>query len=163
MSDSACSAQPSQFLSSKMRSWSSVLSLVLLLTRLSSGCMPVPGLGPDGHNRGDHHGDGGGDIFSHGEQQEFGFEGFQHEGFGFEFGEGFSHHEEEDGGYERQVRLRHERSQVPVYEYEDKEDREDREEEDYRKVLIRTKPHPGGVYEDYDDDNYRKTQFDYGF
>ena len=141
-------AQTSQFLPSKMRSLSSVLSLLLLVTRLCSGCMPVPGLGPEGHNRGDHHGDGGGDIFSHGEQQDFGFEGFQHDGFGFEFGEGFSHQEEEDGGYERRVR-----SQVPVYEYEDRED---------RKVLIRTKAQPGGEYGDYDD-NYRKTQFDYGF
>ena len=160
MSDSACSAQLSsaQFLPSKMRSqtvpW---LALLLLLSRLSSGCMPVPGLGPDDHsdNRGDFHEEPGGDIFSHGERPDFGFEGFQHDGFGFDFGEGFSHDEGEDGGYERRVRLRHEREQedhrdrrVPVYGYED---RQEEEEKKYRK---------GEEYEGY---NYRKTQFDHGF
>ena len=147
----------------------SLLCLVLLLvvTRLGSGCMSVPGLGPGDHsdNRGDYHEDNGGDIFSHGEQPDFGFEGFQHDGFGFEFGEGFSHEEGEDGGYERRARLRHERKQeghryrpVPVYEYEDR--REEEEEENYRKVLILNQPPSGGEYDNY---NYRKTQFDYGF
>ena len=143
------------------------LLLLLLLSRLSSGCMPVPGLGPDDHsdNRGDFHEEPGGDIFSHGERPDFGFEGFQHDGFGFDFGEGFSHEGGEDGGYERRLRLRHEREQegyrdspVPVYEYEDRYEEE--QEEKYRKVLILTKPHPGEEYEGY---NYRKTQFDYGF
>ena len=116
---------------------SETLRWLLVLTvsnRLSSGCMSVPGLGPAGQsdNRGDFHEDAAGDIFSHGEQPDFGFEGFQHDGFGFDFGEGFSHDGGEDGGYERRGRLRHERGQeeqgerrLPVY------GQEDRQEEDY--------------------------------
>merc|ERR1719219_1536255 len=119
----------------------SPLLLLLLVIRRGSGCMSVPELGPGGHS------DNRGDIFSHDDLPDFGFEGFQHDGFGFDFGEGFSHDVGEDGGYERRARLRHGRTQeeghrdnpVPVYGYED---RQEEEGENYRKVLILTKPPP---------------------
>merc|ERR1719219_2954560 len=128
----------------------SPLLLLLLVIRRGSGCMSVPELGPGGHS------DNRGDIFSHDDQPDFGFEGFQHDGFGFDFGEGFSHDAGEDGGYERRVRLRHRNRAVPVYEkYEDRQEQQQEE-----KVLILNAP--GGDY--YDNYNYDgKTQFDYGF
>ena len=144
-------AQPSsgcQFPRGKMGSQSvfSLLLLLLVAIRRGYGCMSVPELGPGGHS------DNRGDIFSHDDQPDFGFEGFQHDGFGFDFGEGFSHLAGEDGGYERRARLRH--RPVPVYE-----EYEDRQEEE--KVLILKAP--GGEYDNYYNYNKGKTQFDYGF
>ena len=118
--------------------------------------MSVPELGPGSDNRGDDYEGTGPDIFSHGDLPDFGFEGFQHDGFGFDFGEGFSHLAGEDGGYERRARLRH--RPVPVYgEYEDRQEEQEEEE----KVLILKAP--GGEYDSYYNYNKGKTQFDYGF
>ena len=117
----------------------------------------MPGLGGHSDKRDGFPDEVGGDIFSHGDQPDFGFEGFQHDGFGFDFGEGFSHEAGEDGGYERRARLRHRERQVPVYEYEDKQEQQEEE-----KVLILNAPHPGGEFDNYNNYN-RKTQFDYGF
>ena len=83
------------------------------------------------------------DIFGFGDQPDYGFEGFGNDGFGFEFGEGFSHDEDEGPGYERRLRQdtrqkddkdkQEYREHYGEYEYPEYEDAE---EESYRKILI---------------------------
>ena len=73
--------------------------LVLLLSRSASPCVSVPGFGPGQTENRD--GLQGGDIFGFGNSPDYGFEGFEEVGLGFEFGEGFSHDGEEVPVYQR--------------------------------------------------------------
>ena len=93
----------------------------------------------DGH-------DGDGDIFGYGDQPDFGFEGFGHDDFGFDFGEGFSHDDDLGAGHERQYRQdtrprdnkdrRRYKDHHEEYEGYEGPEYEDDDEESYRKVLI---------------------------
>ena len=132
----------------------SISILVILLTGSVSSCMSsIPGFGPgESENRdGDH----GGDIFGYGDAPDYGFEGFQHDGFGFDFGEGFSHDEYEAPGHDRRGRQEPHKDRRRYkdqghdggYEGPEYED-EEGEGEDYKKVLIL---------------HNRKKNFDYGF